>query len=781
MSEQIWQDKITGTRYLCDRTWLQHVRAQLAAVVQVELQRAQSVQDAANRVAEFWRSTYYRLLFPLRFGRTQDEQGLFQQQQQIKAAAEVTLSGAPPLRQHFLDGSGWPPIWPDPEHGQDGWLMADRLLIEAALLNVLLRQLQPANPTLLHAARLAALTYPLRLVLTTARWLDGQVQAISDTLDGVSGQDNAVLTRLASVSRPWTEATDTDITTQAIGLVLVAGQRIKQYVFDTPGLNEIRGGSTLLDQVTDDLTAEVSRTLGPEVILRSGGSTLLFLAPADQTLAEWPPRLRRAFFAETQAAFPAAACHKATVATVLNDFNTAVGQVFQCMSTDRAQPQLSRHVTYPFETRCAFCQARAAYGWVRDADNDQQPICEVCTIKRNSGRKERRDKITDLLADLGLSDNPQSTPDLKKLGVKGLTRKEWLADDLGKLIHAGARRKLLGVVYGDGNNFGAVQINMNTMALNMQWAARVENTTRGAVALALGYATQKAAQTYGWRPSGPPILTYLPFQVLALGGDDLSLFAWGPVAVHFANEFVQLTDLELKVSSQETEKARPHLNFSLGVLLTDEKTPVRKSITFVEKDLLKWAKQANKERHLDCGTIATLYAEKADKVPASLKEYRQDIYLLGLGRKFQLCTTLRPYTAAELTALVEVADKLLENGDLGRLERLVSAFYGPSTGMTAGARQGAFAGMLHYAYQKGRGVGDHWITKLEDALTDAITTRIAAVEVASLIDYRTTGQAGEPIRTPFGIAQPPPDKGEALPVVRFSPLWDLLELAKLMS
>ena len=768
MTETIWLDKITGTRYICDDAWIQHVKSQAAALVQVELQRAQNSYEAAKYVAQFWRDTYYRQLFPLRFGCSQDAQGLFTYQKPFPAEAEVALIGRHPLRQGFLDGSGWPPIWPDPQRGQDGWLMADCLLIEAALLNVLLYQGQAKDEATRHAARLAALTYPLRPFLSNARWLGGQVEEISELLSNDNTPSATVLTRVARVISALTKTKDVSIAQHKIGLVLVAGQRIKQYVFDTPGLNEIRGGSTLLDNITTDLTEQISQELGPEVILRAGGSTLLFLAPADKTLEEWPPCLRRAFFSETKAAFPAAGCVRVSIATLLNDFNGAVGQVFRAMGNDRAQAQLSRHVTYPFETRCTLCQMRAAYDWQPDAEGALQPICEVCQIKRETGRDERRGKVRDVLVDLGITDYRERTIDLTMLGVERITTEHGLAQDLETLAHQQARRKLIGVVYGDGNNFGAVQRNMNDLALNRQWAARVENTTRAALALALGRATQKAAQAYGWQPGSQPVLDHLPFQVLARGGDDLSLFAWGPVAVYFANEFVQLTDLELKVTEQDAAKPRPDLSYALGVLLTDEKTPVRKSVAFVEEELLKWAKQAGQERKLTGGAITMLYAEKADKVPADLERYREEMYLLGLGRQFQLCATLRPYTAAELTALLAVAEKVRAQGHLGRLQRLISAFYG--------ARQGAFAGMLHYAYQKGRFRDGGWVAEVERELAEAMRVHVPTTASVLLIDYNTPTP-----RTPFGLASSPPVDSRPAPIVRFSPLWDLLELAKLLS
>ncbi len=430
-----------------------------------------------------------------------------------------------------------------------------------------------------------------------------------------------------------------------LDIVLVAVQRVKQYVFETPGLNEIRGGSTLLDEVTDNLRIQVGMEIGPEVVLRAAGATLLFLAPATNGLSPWPARLREAFYRCTGTAFPAAAAVTINAQDLLTSYGQTVSQVYSALAADRAQAVRPIHAALPFETRCELCRIRPAEGWdnapgVADIPENRRPICRVCKTKRDRGQDERRGKVGDALRVMGYDGNPEP------LGVK---RKEWLAADLESLIPTGVRRKLIGIVYGDGNNFGRVSMGLPDIALGIQWARRVELTTQAASALALGMAVQRAAALCDRNPGGQPVLSKVPFQVLALGGDDLSLFAWAPVAVWFAGEFTQLTDLEFQAAGPD-RLSPDALTFSLGVLVTDEKTPVARSVEFTENELMDWAKQASKEQKLTHGNIAMLYAPTAEAIPADLKQYRQEAYLLGKGASFQLCTTLRPWSATELRA-----------------------------------------------------------------------------------------------------------------------------------
>jgi len=780
VDEQTWHDLITGTHYQCSGAWIEALQQQLIKEINVKLQSIQNVKEAADCVARFWRHEFYERLFPLRFGLGLDEAQRFAAAPLLPAEQAVVKLDAwptPGVRRHFLDGAAWPPILPDDERGEQGWLLVDRLLIEAMLFNVLLATQSQVDEETRQAARLAALTYPFQAALRANPVMQGKVDEISTLFNGAAVKNapsptRARITQLLPGALP------------AVGLVVFAAQRIKQYVFESAGLNEIRGASTLLDDTTDILQGMVDEEIGPEAVLRSAGATLIFVAPATDRLAEWPAQLRRTFFEATEVAFPAAAVHTASVDDMLGNFGETLEVLFAKMGEDRAQAQLPNQITYPFEERCNLCKSRAANGWYPGpGDAVPDPVCTACLKKRKLGRKKRAGKVYTVLEDLGLVAKGAYPKTLAPLGIKTPTDDEgWLAQDLDNLVYHGTRRKLIGMVYGDGDNFGTVSQRITDLALSLQWSARVEYTTRAAAALALGRATQQAAQLRGWQAGADPapVLDKVPFQVLALGGDDISLFAWAPVAIYFAAEFTALTNRELAVSSIQRLNPEAHLHFSLGVLLTDENTPVVKSVNFTEKQLLKWAKQANKDQGFEQGAITALFAERADKMPSDLAEYRREVYLLG-DKRFQFCTTLRPYTAAQLQALLTVAQSVRKE-HLGRLERLVSAFYG--------ARQGVYAGMLHYAYQKARSArsrdgtedggsaGEGWIQAVERQLAEAMKLAPQPDPQPLLIFYPTE-EGSKQKRHLFGLAHETPDDKLALKL-RYSPLLDLLELAKLM-
>ena len=770
MGGESWLDRFTGTRYTYGAGWSAAVRRHLADRLRARGLDGDAPESSANKAAGFWSDEYYRLLFPLRFQRGVDGQGAIVAAPALPATAAIDLEplAGPPLRQGFL-ADGLPPILADPRRagGEAGWLLADRLLIEAALLNALLWSDPAVSDVQRHAARLAALTYPFHDdVPELGRGAHGAlVTAIGAVLGGSDAELPAPLRAAVLAVR------ERQVAGRPVRLALVAAQRIKQYVFDTPGLNEIRGGSTLLDQITGELRRRVARELGPEMVLRAAGSTLLFLVPAGEP-TDWPAELRRAFYAHTGGAFPAAAAIEADAQELLDSYGAAIARLNHAANLDRARAERPLVGMLPFETRCALCGTRPAEGWdvtpglpedERVLPQNQRPLCRVCCTKRVIGQDQRAERARALLQLL----DPANTVPLDALGITPGELRERIADELGELIPPAARRRLIGVVYGDGNNFGAVSQGLADVALGIQWVARVQHTTAAAAALALAYGARAA------NPGAP--FDFIPFQPLALGGDDVSLFAWGPVALHFAAEFARLTDLELATSADAGRVYDRPLTFSLGVLITDEKTPVRKSVDFAEEQLLKWAKRVARG---DSGRIAMLYAQTAESVPADLKRYRAQVYALG-SRRLRLHTTLRPYTAADLRKLLAIAGDLVARGDSGRLQRLAAALYN--------RQQGVLAGLLHYAYQRGREtargrrgapaagaraqplrpLGDEtiddgpdrpagWIAHLEDALAEA---EFGPRDAASQLFFAPAYAAG----------------------ARFSPLWDLVELVKIVS
>jgi len=544
---------------------------------------------------------------------------------------------------------------------------------------------------------------------------------------------------------------DGEYETQKVGLVVAQVQRVQKYVLETSGLNEIRGGSTLLERITEELASKlVADEIGPEVLLRRAGSALLFLAPTS-CMRDWPRRLTQAFIRETRIAFATAACVEVTARELWGSgYKSAVGKAYQELEKERSAGRQPAQDTLPFEQRCTVCRQRPAEGWyTAPGTQGLRAICVPCARKRKEGMSERYGKSRMLIEKVLGADR------WGDLGIPGNSIESILPSDLGSLVTESARRKLVATICGDGNNFGAVYQKLNSLWLSLQWTYRVKHTTEGAAALALVGATKRLAGELN-PPGCAPGLRMLPFQVLALGGDDISLFAAGSAALEFVTRFLRLIDKEFKRGNGKALIDR-RISFSIGVLLCDKNAPVQRTVQFAEEALLKWAKEAVAKRlesSPDAPSIVSiLFADTPEQIPNDINEYRNYMYLKRSGR-LTLCLTLRPYTAEELQRLLEIAWKVLDDGHSGRLQRMVSPF----------VLDTPMAALLHYAYQKARDPGG----------VGAMLSNLGGGP-AGLQNLRFPATSAQELggRLAFGV--------KAEPHLWFSALWDLLELVKILQ
>jgi hypothetical protein len=682
-----WLDRFTGQRYSLDEEQHDAIRRTAGQAIAAELRPDRILHEQANAVAQWWQTDYYERVFPLRFGR--QPQGVFTEGAQLgyaSADGALALPNNTQWRTAFLDGLHFPPILPaetQPDVGNPYLLAADHHLATAALLNVCLRR-AGVSDDVLHEARLGALLHELidlpavrdalqglPLATALAQYLKGETADCPDALRSHRAMLDAIHSGQAPAS----------LEGYPFYLVGLAAQRIKQYVFETPGLPEIRGASLILDAVVHQAAEEVAEAIGRECILQRVASTLIFLAPEP---ADWEPRLKRRFYAATQVGFCAAAAAEVALQDYLQQYGACMTRLLKALDADRYRAELPVWECLPFETRCAYCRKRAATGFTRSPEGDLLPICPACDAKRDKGdADERRTAGEQLLRDAGIENWRELLTEPSKAFAGGLNE---LVPDSDET----EQKKQVAFIYGDGSNFGQITKNLDSLALSLQWTRRAELTARAAVALALSRSMHDALRDQ-------TTLQRMPFEVLVIGGDDFSLFVWSRLALRFCEQFVRLTDCEFKkgVVGDRIVGEAP-ICFGVGCLISDEKAPVYRVVEFTESRLLKFAKRGVKAH--ERGAIAFLYTTNADQIPGDYDDHLRRNYCkqAQLGKGSHATTpvylTMQPLTAPELDAFLQCACEIIEHNQLGSLQRLAEPF----------VRQPMSAALLHFAYQQAR-------------------------------------------------------------------------------
>ncbi len=763
MAEQrAWLDRFTGRLYRLSEEQYKEIRQTLAGDLAQKI--TADAHESANAVAQFWFEDYYERVFPLRFGREpiDKNQSFYRQGKPLEYEANGTVPANAAWRREFLHDLNYPPILPaetQPDPSRPSLLIADHYLATAALLNVCLRR-KGVDTALVHQARLGALLHELSDLpaiqeklrqhpeaFALAQYLDEKSDSLPDALQPHKALIDS--THLGDPSRV------PEVEFCIIGL---AAQRIKQYVYETPGLPEIRGASQLLDKVVSKMAQKVSQEVGRECVLQTAASTLNFLAPEP---GEWATRLKCAFYEKTLVGFCVAAAHPVQLRDFLSNYSQCMRDFLTAMDADRYRAELPVWECLPFEARCMFCKRRAAVKLVQTPDGEHAPVCEACDQKRGKGdADERRSLGIRPLQDGGILPRQNALSEFEKLFAPYFAPDEqkrdlWsraFADGLNELVPQTDKRegkKQVAFIYGDGSNFGQITKNLDSLAMSLQWTRRAELVNRAAIALALSRSMHEALQ-------GGDKLQRMPYEVLVVGGDDFSLFTWSRLALRFCQQFLELTDLEY--AKGDTNKciveATP-ICYGVGCLITDEKAPAYRVVEFTESNLLKFAKRGVKAHQR--GALAFLFTTNADQIPSDYADHLRHNYRkearLGKGQNGRVAVylTMQPLTACELDAFLECTEQL--KSDLGGLQRLAEPF----------VRQPIEAALLHFVYQRARAEN----TPDRKEFYDRIMALQASNGSGTRVDLFPVQQLR---RLTVDTNQPTQDY--------FAPILDLLEIAK---
>jgi len=391
-----------------------------------------------------------------------------------------------------------------------------------------------------------------------------------------------------------------------IALVAGGATKIKDYVFESARLPEIRGASGLLDRINREDTRHLWRDLGCEdCIIYSNGGEVLAFAPVSEA-ARLANEIERLYTRDTLVAQSVAVYQEFSlkqlrkgllvdvpvdedVVKKLLGYNPAANKTFGSLvaslalakfrrreaNSDKGRDPKLRAIahfeTMPFARRCSSCERRAAVFNDKVADDDR-PLCEPCARKRVVGLRAKREEYpTTRWDDAGfnwqvgtiiswvkrfeewLKVHPQmkekyagdSPPDFQKvLAVRNL-------NDIGQ---ASQPSGFVGVIYADGNNIGQLLEELKTPDHYATFAEEVYKATEGAVfeAIAENLKTRKIQ-----REKIGEILVH-PFEILSIGGDDVLLIVPADYALLVACAIARkvegkLRDLDLPLFQLEDE------------------------------------------------------------------------------------------------------------------------------------------------------------------------------------------------------------------------------------
>ncbi len=422
---------------------------------------------------------------------------------------------------------------------------------------------------------------------------------------------------------------------------------IKSYVFEAPGLPQIRGGSQRLVECEEKVLRYVEQEGGKKVYCSGGG--FLFEVPAGKA-EEIKRGIEGLYLEHTQ------------VATVTVVYETAsqvpspapeiadgwAGRLVKAHREAQQAGEFARRTAFlaarlreakqkkttapfieafPFGKRCDICGKRVAEETITYTEAgipETKRLCRVCLQRRETGRQDR---------DWGFREFAQK---------QGWDVKAKLAKDLNILVES-ARRSYLAFLYADGNNIGGL-------------LQRVKDEREfEALSYGLGEGTKRALFEALWEVCRPALEKEQPwpFEILNIGGDDVTLliqagYAW-EVAIAFLRHFEQhVRQIVEKKLGYWPQIWPERITASVGIAVAEVKHPVR-YLEALASNLLKRAKKVAKEAQ----TSAVNFLWLPNAIAVTEAKMMDDLY-----RRGDLVLTARPYTLTQAQKMQSVVDVL---------------------------------------------------------------------------------------------------------------------------
>ena len=457
--------------------------------------------------------------------------------------------------------------------------------------------------------------------------------------------------------------------------ILVADTDATQsYVFESDKLPEIRGASALLDKLNREIGEWTDQVIGGECVYAGGGS-LVALLPLDkaQRLAE---RIEKHYPKESGLATITADYRPIPKEHSFGELMGWAGYWLRRRKESKGAPPF--YETLPFQVRCSSTHNRPAL-----AETFALPdgaISRMAQIKRDWGKKGGQVARFDLVIrqDLELlqayyGKEPVESPKIP------LT-----IDEIGR---AGEKRNnFVGFLYLDGDGIGKLLEKIKSQEAYRQLSRALEESTEQAVYGALAqHLTPKKVEGSDLRDETGKVFIH-PFEIVALGGDDVMLIVPADKAIPIACQIGTV------FSQQMTKAGYADVSMSAGVLIAEVHTPIRVMRDLAEQLLKKGAKL------LPSGGIDFHILKSVDMLDDRIDKVREaEPYHLNYGGKDGSALRLlgRPYSYEKMMAVWDGLKRLKEvDFSTSQMNALASSLL-----------DGRAQSTLFYQYQKSRNRG----------------------------------------------------------------------------
>ncbi|MEW6399734.1 MAG: hypothetical protein AB1503_11330 [Bacillota bacterium] len=467
----------------------------------------------------------------------------------------------------------------------------------------------------------------------------------------------------------------------SLQLVSFDTDRVKDYLFATSVLGDIREASALLDNLNrkiGETIREICPGLSPDDVIYAAGGSALVLLPDDAT-AKRAVRAIEAFYRGATITASITGVHIPMSPEDLRQrFGEKVRQAGFLLRQRKAEKGNPR--TLPAAPYMRFCDAcgclPAAH---RDRERDEL-VCRACWIKR-AHRGEARRTLWDRLIQVtephrGTPVAPAGWDDLLARTVGNVDyRLHRRPDDFSSIAASSRRPGYIALIYADGNNMGRIVQGLETPRSYRSLAHGVDDLLARVTYCSL----MKQVREHPGRPL---------FELLMAGGDDLMLVCAAdcafPVALDLAEGFEKYSSPLVESLGAKSQA----ISLSVGVVVAREDFPIaamRDLATSLQRRAKRRSFEADGEGAIDFMVVTGPGSQNVDRIREEVLTEKGFVLRPREGRYL---LTRRPYLASELRRLLDDAMLLKGAGfPPGQLQTMFEAVFESSNQASLAAVQ----------------------------------------------------------------------------------------------
>ncbi|MBM7582853.1 GTP cyclohydrolase III [Caldicoprobacter guelmensis] len=358
-----------------------------------------------------------------------------------------------------------------------------------------------------------------------------------------------------------------------VDLVLGSIYKIKKYFLENNRIKDIRGASTIIKYMNEELTRQfLSQRYIEECALYCGGGNVLMLLPGGQG-SEACRQLEECFAKVSLTAKVAFEFISCTINELFNDYSQKMRALHERIE------ERKKTKVYPInpdsDLEEIVIDGKKIDFTCVERINSRGEVCRLCSV---------RDAKYIVI-----------TPEGRMAACPSCMRKNMVGKD--KAIFYEEYQRVIGrspkwdvasisdlkdshghvaVIYADGNNMGNVVMNIRNPLQNMYFSRKVDYTTKRCVYSAIHKVMRDHAR----------------FEAIALGGDDVFIIVPGDVSLEIVNEIIEGFDRSFNYE----------LTMSAGICIAKHNTPLQ-SMFQVAQAKLKSAKALARESGVKYGTV----------------------------------------------------------------------------------------------------------------------------------------------------------------------------------